>query len=901
MPRGDPSLRSKGEIDQIREEAMAFAGIGLCRYRFDGAVIFVDPGAVRILDLEGEYPDPSALVGESVWSLFEVPGGMAGFEEQVRDRKGVRDFEVRLRTRSGKNLWVLFNAYVVWDESAGQDVIQVMMRDVSGPKRAEEALRQSEREKVSILNSVSELVSYQDRDLRVVWANRVAGESVSTAPSRLVGRRCHEIWQGRTDPCPGCPVERAIETGEPHQAEMTTPDGRVWFVRGYPVRSESGDVVGVVEVTLEVTDRRRAEEALRRSEENFRLVTETIQDVFWMSTPGITRMIYVSPAFERVWGRSRESLYRDPHSVLEGVHPEDRPRVAEAIEGHARGVWDLEYRIVKPDGSIRWIHDRGFPIRDEDGTLVRMTGVAADVTERKLAEDALRTSELQYRTTLDSMGDAIHVVDRDLRLILVNRTFRRWTKELGLEVDTGESTVFEVFPFLPEKVREEYEQVFKTGRTLVTEEQTKIGDREFLTETRKIPVFERDEVVRVVTTVRDVTQRRRAEEERRRLQAQIQHAQKLESLGVLAGGIAHDFNNLLMGILGNADLALMHLPSSSPARDNIEGVQTAGKRAADLCRQLLAYSGKGRFVVEYVDLGELVQEMAHLIDVSISKRITLKYGLAEDLPPMEADATQIRQIVLNLITNASEAIGEHSGTIRIRTGVSQCDRARLSRTYLGEDLPEGAYLFLEVSDTGCGMDEETRARIFDPFFTTKFTGRGLGLAAVIGIVRGHGGALKVKSSVGRGTTFTVLFPTARRSARRRNGDRTPSRAWRGQGTVLVIDDEEAVRSVTRGMLEKFGFSVLAASDGEQGVSLFRDHASEISVVLLDLTMPRMGGEETFEEIRRQSPKARVILTSGFSEQEVAKRFKGKKVAGFLQKPYQASALKEKLREVLGAG
>ena len=402
------------------------------------------------------------------------------------------------------------------------------------------------------------------------------------------------------------------------------------------------------------------------------------------------------------------------------------------------------------------------------------------------------------------------------------------------------------------------------------------------------------------TVMRDITERKRAEEERKKLEAKLQQAQKLESLGVLAGGIAHDFNNLLMGVLGNADIALLELPPESPARGELQNITTAALRAAELTKQMLAYSGKGKFVVEALNLSKLVEEIGDLLQVSISKKVVLKYNFAEDLPPIEADAAQIRQVVMNLIINASEAIGEKSGVVAVSTGVIEADRSYLSETYLDENLPEGDYVSLEVADTGCGMDEQTRRKIFDPFFTTKFTGRGLGLAAVLGIVRGHGGALKIDSEPQRGTTFKVLLPASQKPAEESVGPSATEQEWRGSGVILVVDDEEAVRITAERMLEMRGFTVLTAEDGRAALEVFRSRADEIVVVLLDLTMPHLDGEETFWELRRIRPDVRVILSSGYNEQDATDRFAGKGLAGFLQKPYGLRPLIEKIRQILEA-
>jgi signal transduction histidine kinase/CheY-like chemotaxis protein len=388
--------------------------------------------------------------------------------------------------------------------------------------------------------------------------------------------------------------------------------------------------------------------------------------------------------------------------------------------------------------------------------------------------------------------------------------------------------------------------------------------------------------------------------EQRNLEQQMLHTQKLESLGVLAGGIAHDFNNLLTGILGNADLAKTEMSPLAPACASLEGIEVAARRAADLCRQLLAYSGRGRFVIQAIDLQELVEEMGHLLSVSISKKVVLKYHFSKGLPAVEADATQIRQVVMNLIVNASEAIGERSGVISITTGLAHCDANYLRGCFSADGLKEDDYVYLEVADTGHGMDKATLDRVFDPFFSTKFTGRGLGLAAVLGIVRGHKGAIKVYSEPQRGTTFKLLFPASESQPRRTVAAQSPDAVHQDKGVVLLADDEETIRNLARRMLERSGFKVLLAEDGRVAVETFRAHQADISLVVLDLTMPHLDGEACYRELRHIRPDVKVILSSGYNEQDVVNRFAGKGLAGFIQKPYTREELLTKVREALSA-
>jgi signal transduction histidine kinase len=388
-------------------------------------------------------------------------------------------------------------------------------------------------------------------------------------------------------------------------------------------------------------------------------------------------------------------------------------------------------------------------------------------------------------------------------------------------------------------------------------------------------------------------------EERARQEERLRQTQKLESLGVLAGGIAHDFNNLLTGVLGNASLALDVIPAGSSLAPLLTNVVQASERAANLTRQLLAYAGKGRFFIQRLDLSQQVREISSLIQLSIPRTVQVRLELAPDLALIEGDAAQIQQVIMNLVINAAEAIPEgHVGTVLITTGMQDIDAAYIQSIFGDADLAPGNHVCLEVHDTGTGMDTTTLGRIFDPFFTTKFTGRGLGLAAVLGIVRGHKGGVKVYSEPGQGTTFKILFPaTADKQIDRAEAEGVRA-ASSGTGTVLVIDDEEIVRRTARATLERFGYSVLEAENGELGVSLFRERSRDIAVVLLDMTMPVMSGEEAFRHLRSIRQDVKVILSSGYNEVEAVRRFTGKGLAGFLQKPYTGTKLAEKIRSIL---
>jgi PAS domain S-box-containing protein len=401
---------------------------------------------------------------------------------------------------------------------------------------------------------------------------------------------------------------------------------------------------------------------------------------------------------------------------------------------------------------------------------------------------------------------------------------------------------------------------------------------------------------------RDISEKVSREDENQRLSQQIQRAQKLESLGVLAGGIAHDFNNILLGILGNVNLVLMDLPPESPARSSLREVERSAQRAAELVKQMLAYSGKGRFIVEELNLTRVIEEMSHLLEASIGRSAVLRYHFSAAVPPVEADASQIRQVVMNLIVNASEAVGDKSGVVSISTGAMEVDSNYLDETFINESLPPGIYSYIEVSDTGVGMDEATRQKIFDPFFSTKFPGRGLGLAAVLGIVRGHKGAIKIYSEPGRGSTFKVLLPAHAEQIENQNrpGEKDATPVQYSSQTVLVVDDMDTVRAVARLALERFGFRVITATDGREAMEIYQQENGNIDLVLLDMTMPRMNGQETYREMRRINPSVRVLLSSGYNEREATESFAGKGLAGFIQKPYKPLDLVHAVQSILNA-
>ncbi len=375
------------------------------------------------------------------------------------------------------------------------------------------------------------------------------------------------------------------------------------------------------------------------------------------------------------------------------------------------------------------------------------------------------------------------------------------------------------------------------------------------------------------------------------LEEQLFHAQKMESLGLLSGGVAHDFNNLLVAILGHADVALRDAGDRQRVESSLEGIKRASIRASDLAAQLLSYTGKNEFELHPCSLNRLIEEMMQLLHASIPRKVDLQLQLAEDLPAVDMDPTQIRQVVLNLITNAAESIGEEAGSVCVQTGLGLLETP-------DADSQPGAEL--TISDTGCGMDEETLEQIFEPFFSTKVGGRGLGMAAVQGIVARHKGVLHAESQPGVGTTFRIAFPASRKPARTptQRGEHTPAPSSKTCRTVLVIDDEEDVREILQMMLESTGLVVLTAADGPEGIELFRQQSSHIAAVLLDMTMPRMGGVEVLAELRRLDEGIPVLLCSGYGPQNTPAKLPLDQIAGFIAKPFEMDNLLETVFAVI---
>jgi two-component system, cell cycle sensor histidine kinase and response regulator CckA len=740
---------------------------------------------------------------------------------------------------------------------------------------------------------------------RIVYVNEAFERTTGFRRDEVIGRSPAILRGPDTDRASSERIDVAIRERHRVREELLnyTKQGEpLWLdVDIIPVDGPKGAYTQWVALERNVTPQKGQDVALRAREERLRLALSAVWDGLWdWHVP--TGYCYYAPRWYSMLGFVEHALPPHIDTFLDLLHPKDLATCEQALRDHFDGRTDtyaMEVRLRTADNTWRWVLTRGTVVeRDTHGRPVRMVGTHTDIRERKQAEVALRVSEERFRVLTmaaplgifltDAAGDCSFVTPRMLDLWGV-------TTEQAL----GCGYLDLAHPDDRARVLQAWQSAVRDGTEIVLEYRVQRPDGEvrWVCE-RTAPHRDTGSVVTgFVGTVEDITAQKLATDERRRLEAQMQSTQKLESLGVLAGGIAHDFNNLLVGIIGNVSVAREDSVEGTPADELLADIETAARRAAELTTQLLAYAGKGRFNVQPLDLSAAVRETSSLINAAISKRATLVMELTDPLPPIAADATQVRQVIMNLLTNASDALEEQNGEIRLRTGVMYAGEAYLSECLAADGVQPGEFVFVEVSDSGVGMDQATLARIFDPFFTTKFTGRGLGLAATLGIVRGHRGALSVTSQPGEGTTFRLLFPA---------GDaRGPSRmtprsivALARQGTVLIVDDEPSVRDVARRMLERSGYRVLTADDGENGLKVFEANESEIIAIVLDVTMPRKSGTEALAELRQRGKTVPVVLASGYTADSIAATVAGDAATEFVQKPFVTSELLAALDAVL---
>jgi len=791
-------------------------------------------------------------------------------------------FEWRSRHRSGRPFWVEIDLKRV--NLAGRDRLLAVVRDIDARKQSETSLRISEERFRALSAGVSEGIAIT-RNGKNEWVNpalcRIFGysqeELIGKGPEAVVApEEVPRLTQQMRDRLAGKDVPSRYETiGVRRDGTRIHLDVAVSMLP-----YEGADRIQVI--IRDITEQKQAEEALRASEARYRAIVENQTELICRSLPDTT-LTYINDVYCRTFGKRREDLIG--RSFLDLIPEAERESVKAPFEATVAGapVQAHEHRVVTATGEVRWQRWTNRAIFNEAGEVVEYQAVGRDVTERRRAEEALRLSELQYRSTLDALADPVHVVDRNCRIVLMNTSFRNWCRELDLPTDAIGHTLFEVFPFLPDGIAREYRRVFETGQTLITEETQAVSGREFTTETRKIPVFEDDRVVRVVTVIHDLTRRRAMERELRK-------AEKLESISILAGSLAHDFNNLLTGITNSVAFARGRVDSGSAVAGSLADADRAASRAKGMIQRLLTFSDSEALILRPVLLAPRVREAAELMLAGSSTVCDIE--VPDDLPPVLADPDRIDQLFQNLLLNARQATAD-AGTIRIHAEPVEVG----ADTELA--IAPGPYMRVAVEDNGSGIPKDVLPKVFDLYFTTRRKGTGLGLASSYSIVDRHGGNIHVHSREGEGTKVHVYLPLAGDPGPlpRASGDMDEASA-----RILLMDDDAIVCRGARRLLEECGFEVSCAVDGAEAVALYkqaREEGRPFGAAVLDLTVDEgVGGLECLRRLQAIDPEVKAIVCSGHSSDHAMANYRECGFRGAVRKPYSLEQLEAALRDVL---
>jgi PAS domain S-box-containing protein len=652
-----------------------------------------------------------------------------------------------------------------------------------------------------------------------------------------------------------------------------------------------GKVIAYQSIGEDITDRVRTEEDLRESESKYKTLINNI--------PGMIYRAYSDWSVEVISGSEVICDYADKEfnskeeNWLSIIHHDDKERVREEGFELTQVQKDLVqiYRIITKSGDICWIEDRKTSLFSEEGEFKWIDGIVFNITERKQSEDALRVSEEKYRGLFDESIAATYVFDEKKNFLDSNQAgvgLLGYSREelLNMSISDVDADPIVVVPA--------HEQLLGGDRIINYEHQLKRKDGKVITVLNNSrPITDTDgHVIGMQSTLIDITARKQAEEGKKKLEEQIQQAQRLEAIGTLAGGIAHDFNNLLMAIQGNTSLLLYDMESCHPHFNALENIEKSVRNGAKLTNQLLGYARKGKYQVKLVNLNQLVEETADTIGRT-RKEIIIRRELSEDLFAIEAEQGQIEQVLWNLYINAADSM-PGGGKIIIKT-LNLTHEDMRSKLY---DPKPGNYVQLTVTDTGKGMDKRTQERIFEPFFTTKEMGRGtgLGLASVYGIVKSHGGYIEIASEKGHGTTFTIFLPACSKDIPKTI--KLSDRIIEGNGTILLVDDEEIILETGVKMLERLGYSVIKAGSGIEAVEVYKDNKEAIDLVILDMIMPDVGGGETYDKMKKINPIVKVLLSSGYSVDGQATEILKRGCKDFIQKPFNLQKLSGKIKEIL---
>ncbi|SPE59972.1 putative Histidine kinase [Verrucomicrobia bacterium] len=721
---------------------------------------------------------------------------------------------------------------------------QALRTEIAERQRAEAALRESERLFRDMMSRIKLISLMLDGRGRITYCNDYLLTLTGWRSEEVIG----QSWFDLFIPSDIADLKDVFETllkdlpdAWHHENEILTKAGRRRLIRwnNSVLRSASSEVIGTASIGEDITERKRAEEQLGESEERFRQMAERIDKVFWMCNKDMTQVLYVSPAYEQIWGRPCWTLYERPASFAEAAHPEDRDQLMATIAAKKQGrETEVQYRISRPDGSVRWILARSFPVRDEAGDFYRVAGVAEDITERKEAEAALRASEERLRLITETIDEAFWMADVAIEtMVYVSPAYERiWGRSREslrqnpksfVEAIHGDDRqrVLAVLDSQRDGKRFEHEyRILRPDGTLRW-----ILDRGF-------PLRNSEgKLTHYVGTAQDVT-------ERKRLEAQFRQAQKMEAIGQLAGGVAHDFNNILAAMMMQAGLSLLSTDLSEDVRDGLQQIRSYAQRAANLTRQLLLFSRRQVMQPRLLDANEVVTSLAKMLQRIIGEDVRLQLHLHPTPLMTQADAGMLDQVVMNLSVNARDAM-PGGGRLLIETSQRDLDEEFVR---LHPDTQPGRYACLSVSDSGTGIPPEVLPHIFEPFFTTKESGKGtgLGLATVFGIVKQHQGCIEVANNPTCGARFDILLPLSEATSALPGCAAKSPKSIGGTETILLVEDEPAVRLLTRRTLERHGYRTLEAGNGEEAIAIWQEHRGEVALLLTDLVMPEgMTGQQ----------------------------------------------------------
>ena len=807
--------------------------------------------------------------------------------------------------KNGKIAWQEWRDRAIFDEQGQILKYHSIGIDITERKEAEESLRESEKFFSGTLNNLLIFIGVLEPNGKVIFVNNTPLEAVGIELEDVVGKIFYDTywWTHSEEVIQTLKQDiEACASGEIvfREIEIRMARGSLMWIEFsmHPIYNEEGKIEYIVPEGRDISERKEAEEALRQSEEKFRALVETTSDWIWeVDSNGI--YIYVSPQVESLLGHtSEEVIGKTPFDFMP---PEEARRVGEifaTIVEECKPFYNLENINLHKDGRQVVLETSGVPIFDDKGNLTGFRGVDRDITERKRSEEKVRREKERVEQYLNIAGVMLATINADEKITMMNK---KGCEILGCK--EGELIGKNWFDLLvPQELRDEVRGVFrklmdgdiepvKFYENLLV---TKDGEKKLLAFHNTIIKDPNGQITGVLFSGEDISERKRAEEEREKLQEQLNQAQKMEAIGTLAGGIAHNFNNILMGVQGRISLMMVDKEPSDPDYEHLIGIEEYIKNAVELTSDLLGFARGGKYEVKPTDLNALIKHENRMFG-NTRKEIRVQEKYEKDLWTVKVDHGQIRQVLLNLYVNAWQAMPD-GGDLYIQT-----ENVTLDKEYIKPfAVAPGKYVKVSVTDTGVGIDAAIREKIFDPFFTTKDAsqGSGLGLASVYGIIKNHSGFINVYSEKGEGTTFNIYLPASEKESMGKAHWPNKHEIQYGQGTVLLVDDEEMIVEVGQAMLEKLGYRALTAGSGQEALDLYEKQKGEIDLVILDIIMPDMGGSETFDRLKAINGNVNVLLSSGYSINGQATEIMDRGCIEFIQKPFSIKALSIKVHEAL---